>query len=67
MVREPKLEGMLDTEERMADGIYKPDMEDPALCNPFAGSFWEVELMAKRHWDRSVRGVAGKLIKGNEK
>ncbi|WWD19680.1 hypothetical protein CI109_104142 [Kwoniella shandongensis] len=55
MSKEAKLEGMLDTEERMADGVYKPEMEDPQLCNPFATSLWEGGVLGDKHWDRLVR------------
>ena len=60
MAREPKLEGMLDT-ERMFDGVYKPEMDDPQLANPFASSLWELEDLATRHWDRQVRIEVTKL------
>jgi nucleolar complex protein 3 len=64
MAREAKLEGMLDTEERMFDGVYKPEMEDPQLVNPFATSLWEADVLAVRHWDKGVRGEAAKLRDG---
>lgn len=65
MAREPKLEGMLDTEERMFDGVYKPEMDDPQLINTFATSFYEVDILATRHWDKAVRAEAAKLREGN--
>ncbi|ORX40518.1 CBF/Mak21 family-domain-containing protein [Kockovaella imperatae] len=61
MIKESKLEGMLDTEERMFDGVYKPELDDPQLTNPLATSLWEVEVLAKEHWDRRVRTEASKL------
>lgn len=61
IAKEPKLESMLDTEERTFDGVYKPELDDPQLCNPFATSLWEVDDLATRHWDRQVRGEAAKL------
>ncbi|KAK8853263.1 hypothetical protein IAR55_003965 [Kwoniella newhampshirensis] len=64
MSKEPRLEGMLDTEERMADGVYKPEMEDPQLCNPFATSLWEGGVLGDKHWDRLVRTEMGKYRDG---
>lgn len=64
VARYPKLEGLLDSEERMADGVYKSEMEDPQLVNPFATSFFEVELLGK-HWDVGVRQEGKKLGDGN--
>ena len=65
MVREPKLEAMLDTEERTYDGMYKPEMDDPQLVNAFATSLCELEILSTRHWDRRVRTEATKLRDGN--
>lgn len=62
--RYPKLEGMLDSEERMADGVYKAEMEDPQLVNPFATSFYEVQPLI-RHWDITVRSEGKKLGDGS--
>jgi hypothetical protein len=39
-------------------------MEDPQLVNPFATSFYEVEILMK-HWDLVVRGEGKKLAAGN--
>lgn len=64
MAKDSKLEGMLDTEERMFDGVYKPELDDPQLANPFATSFFELETMATQYWDRSVRNEATKLRDG---
>ena len=64
MGRYSKLEGMLDSEERMADGVYKAEMEDPQLVNPFATSFYEVEILSK-HCDLVVKGEGKKLGVGN--
>ena len=65
MVKEPKLEGMLDTEERTFDGVYRPALDDPQLTNSFATSLWEVEVLATRHWDKGTRAEAAKLREGN--
>ena len=65
MVKEPKLEAMLDTEERTFDGVYRSEVDDPQLMNPFSSSLWELEVLATKHWDRSIRGEALKLREGN--
>ena len=62
--RDSKLEGLLDTEERRADGVYRADMDDPQLCNPFSTSLWELEDLSRAHWDRQVRHEAGLLKDG---
>ncbi|WVQ84650.1 hypothetical protein IAT38_006805 [Cryptococcus sp. DSM 104549] len=62
--KEPKVEGLLDTEERMADGVYRPEMDDPQLVNPFATSWWEAGILGNRHWDRVVRNEMSKLRDG---
>jgi hypothetical protein len=35
------------------------------LINPFATSFYEVDILATRHWDKAVRAEAAKLREGN--
>jgi nucleolar complex protein 3 len=65
MIKEPKLEAMLDTEERTFDGVYRPEMDDSQLLNPFATSFWELEVLATQHWDKGTRTEANQLKEGN--
>lgn len=55
------MEALLDTEERTFDGVYKAEMEDPQLVNAFATSFWELDGIAERYWDRLVRKEAALL------
>ncbi|KAF8333993.1 nucleolar complex-associated protein 3 [Cantharellus anzutake] len=55
LVKEPTLEAMLSTEDRVTDGVYRPDVDDPQMANVFATSFWEVKLLARRHVDEQVR------------
>ncbi|WVN86488.1 uncharacterized protein L203_101652 [Cryptococcus depauperatus CBS 7841] len=62
--KEPKLEGMLNTEERMADGAYRPEIDDPQLVNPFTTSWWETEVLGSWHWDRQVKVETCKLRDG---
>ncbi|CAJ0642144.1 8618_t:CDS:10 [Entrophospora sp. SA101] len=39
------LETFLSSEDKITNGIYKPDLNDPELCNPFATSLWELSLL----------------------
>ncbi len=55
MVKDPKLEAMLSTQDRVTDGIYRPDVEDPQMSNVFATSLWELNLLARQHVDKRVR------------
>jgi len=59
--REPKLEALLSTEERSGNGVYRPDLDDPQLSNPFGSTFWELHVLARRHWDLRVRDQARKI------
>lgn len=60
--RDPKLEALLATDDRAVDGVYRPDLDDPQLCNPFGTNAWELHLLAQRHWHAGVRDAAGKLL-----
>jgi nucleolar complex protein 3 len=59
--KEPKLANLLDTEERTFDGVYRPEIDDPQLSNPFTSSLYELETLAQRHWEHKVRGEAKRL------
>jgi nucleolar complex protein 3 len=63
--KEPKLANLLDTEERMFDGVYRPDMEDPQLTNPFTTSLYELDTLAEKHWGVKVRSEAKRLREAN--
>ncbi|KAI0831218.1 nucleolar complex-associated protein-domain-containing protein [Trametes gibbosa] len=60
--RDPKLGALLATEDRAGDGVYRADVDDPQLSNPFGTSFFELHALAARHWAETVRAVAGKLL-----
>jgi len=64
VVKEPRLEALLSTEDRTVDGVYRPEMDDPQLSNPFGASFWELSMLAREHWDENVRIEAEKLARG---
>jgi len=56
--QDPKLEALLSTEDRTVDGVYRPDLDDPQLCNPFGTSFWELHILQQSHFDARVREQA---------
>lgn len=60
--RDPKLEALLNTEDRSVDGVYRPDLDDPQLCNPFGTNFWELHVLLESHWDARVKSSAMKLL-----
>ena len=62
MAREPRLEALLSTEERTVDGVYRPDVEDPQLSNPFTTSAYELHLLRTSHVDAQVREAAMNLV-----
>ncbi|KAI9446221.1 nucleolar complex-associated protein 3 [Lactarius indigo] len=62
VAREPRLEALLSTEERTVDGVYRPDVEDPQLSNPFTTSAYELHLLRTAHMDAQVREVAVNLV-----
>ncbi|KIM87032.1 hypothetical protein PILCRDRAFT_815467 [Piloderma croceum F 1598] len=58
IAKDPKLEALLSTEDRTVDGVYRPDLDDPQLCNPFGTSFWELHILQQSHFDARVREQA---------
>lgn len=62
IAKDPKLEAMLSTEDRIFNGIYRADVDDPELCHPFESSFWELHALHQNHWDPKVRQEAKKLL-----
>ncbi|KAH9934778.1 nucleolar complex-associated protein-domain-containing protein [Fomitopsis serialis] len=60
--RDPKLEALLSTEDRGGNGLYRPDLDDPQLSNPFGTTFWELHVLAHRHLDARVRTQARKVL-----
>jgi len=61
IAKDPKLEALLSTEDRRVDGVYRPDVDDPQLCNPFGTSFWELHILHQFHFDARVREAAKNL------
>ncbi|CAE6421607.1 unnamed protein product [Rhizoctonia solani] len=60
IVKYPQLDALLGSEDRAANGVYRPDVDDPQLANAFASSAWEVQLLSS-HWDEGVRMAALKI------
>ena len=61
VTQEPRLEALLSTEDRTVDGVYRPDVEDAQLSNPFATSAYELQLLQTLHVDAQVREAAANL------
>jgi len=67
VAKEPKVEAMLSTEDRISNGVYRPDLDDPQLCQPLESTFWELHVLRKQHWDPKVREEAEKLLNYNSR
>jgi nucleolar complex protein 3 len=61
IAQQPKLEALLFSEDRSCDGVYRPDINDPQLCNALGASFWELYVLHK-HCDLRVREEASRLV-----
>lgn len=64
LVKDPRLQALLSTEDRSFDGAYRPDLDDPQLSNPFGACLWEVYALRK-HLDPQVKKEAEKLLAGS--
>ncbi|THU90726.1 nucleolar complex-associated protein 3 [Dendrothele bispora CBS 962.96] len=62
IARDPKLEALLTTEERTFDGVYRPEVDDPQLCNAFGTCLWELKMLETNHLDPRVRAEARNLM-----
>ena len=60
--KDAKLEALLSTEDTIANGIYRPDVDDPQLSNPFAATLWELQILSNTYLDQDVRKLAQELI-----
>lgn len=61
LVKEASLHSMLVTEDKAAEGIYKGEVNDPALCHPEATVFWELSALEREHFDLRVIQAAEAL------
>ena len=63
LVRDPSLEALLSTEEKVSSGIYRPEVTDPQLSGALhATTFWELRALGNDHWDTGVREEARSLM-----
>ncbi|KAI9282059.1 nucleolar complex-associated protein-domain-containing protein [Umbelopsis sp. AD052] len=44
LTREPRLDALVQSEDKAGNGVYLPTLDDPELCNPFATSLYELYL-----------------------
>ncbi|KZV91077.1 nucleolar complex-associated protein 3 [Exidia glandulosa HHB12029] len=58
VAEDPRLDALFSTEERCANGRYRPDLDDPQLSCPWSTSAWEVVTLCQQHWDPKVREQA---------
>ncbi|KAF8628318.1 hypothetical protein AX15_003865 [Amanita polypyramis BW_CC] len=59
--KDPKLGALLSTADRIHDGVYRPEIDDPQLCHPFGTCFWELQIF-RNHWDGKVREEVRKIL-----
>ncbi|KAF7294963.1 Nucleolar complex-associated protein 3 [Mycena indigotica] len=62
LARDSRLLSLLSTEEQSLDGTYRPDVDDPQLCNALSTCLWELVTLSDQHWDAHVREAAKKLL-----
>ncbi|KAI8611094.1 nucleolar complex-associated protein-domain-containing protein, partial [Chytriomyces sp. MP71] len=48
LVKHTRLQQLLDPEERLGTGVYKPYLDDAELCNPYATNLWELTFLMVR-------------------
>ncbi|KAJ4495567.1 nucleolar complex-associated protein-domain-containing protein [Lentinula lateritia] len=65
VVKDPRLQALLSTEDRSFDGVYRPDLDDPQLSNSFGTCLWEVYALKIGHLDPQVKMEAEKLLMGS--
>nr|XP_018260827.1 nucleolar complex protein 3 [Kwoniella dejecticola CBS 10117]OBR82985.1 nucleolar complex protein 3 [Kwoniella dejecticola CBS 10117] len=61
IAKEPTLECLLNTEDKLNDGVYKPDLNDPQLLNSFTTNVFECVLLGDRYYERGTREEMKKL------
>ncbi|KAH6918617.1 nucleolar complex-associated protein 3 [Coprinopsis sp. MPI-PUGE-AT-0042] len=62
VAKNPKLEGMLTTEDRTHSGVYRPDVDDPQVCQALESSFYELHLFAGDYLNPRVGEEAKKVL-----
>ncbi|ORY65638.1 CBF/Mak21 family-domain-containing protein [Leucosporidium creatinivorum] len=61
LIREPKLEAMLETGDRRIDGKWRGNVDEPERAEPEGTCWWEAGLY-RQHPDEKIRAEAKKLL-----
>jgi nucleolar complex protein 3 len=61
LVNEPRLQALLSADDRSRNGLYRPELDDPELSNPFASSLWELSYLAQYHSDDKIKTKSKEL------
>ncbi|BGP41515.1 hypothetical protein JCM10449v2_005504 [Rhodotorula kratochvilovae] len=62
LIREPRLEAMLETADRRIDGRWRGHVDEPERAEPESTCFFEAGLYVRNHCDEKVRAEAKKLV-----
>ncbi|GAA5933036.1 hypothetical protein JCM3775_005295 [Rhodotorula graminis] len=62
LIREPRLEAMLETSDRRIDGRWRGHVDEPERAEPESTCFFEAGLYVRDHPDEKVRAEAKKLV-----
>ncbi|GAA5961792.1 hypothetical protein JCM8115_001421 [Rhodotorula mucilaginosa] len=62
LIREPKLEAMLETSDRRVDGRWRGLVDTPELAEPESTCWFEATVYYRQHPDEKVRAEARKLV-----
>lgn len=61
LIREPKLEAMLETGDRRIDGKWRGEVDEPERAEPEGTCWWEAGLL-RSHPDQKIRNETKKLV-----
>ncbi|BGP09476.1 hypothetical protein JCM10049v2_005347 [Rhodotorula toruloides] len=62
LIREPKLEAMLETTDRRIDGRWRGHVDEPERAEPESTCWYEASVFLRQHPDPAVRQEAKKLV-----
>lgn len=62
LIREPRLEAMLETSDRRVDGRWRGLVDTPELAEPESTCWFEATVYYRQHPDEKVRAEARKLV-----
>lgn len=63
LLKEPRLEGMLESGDRRVDGRWKGDGDEPERSGAEGTGWWELGLLSKGAAEERVRKEAKKLAR----